>query len=80
MCRVVPLVFHMIHFPHEGKIFMIDQLYYYILSTKTPNASIFVPFIEDNLVAYQNVGARLFKILSLIDLFRLPPLKFLLLL
>lgn len=48
MNAVVSSVFHVIFFPHEGKIVMIDLLDYCVPSTHLITTTNFVPLVRDN--------------------------------
>jgi hypothetical protein len=67
---VASSVFHLVQFPHQGKIVTIDQLDYctpYIHNHTTNN----VPFLGDSNLSYESVGVGLLKYSSLMGAFPL---------
>lgn len=62
-------LFHVLYFPHQGKILMVDQLSFFASSSFEGN----VPYVEHTSIPYDNVGARLFKAHTLMGIFPLPP-------
>jgi hypothetical protein len=69
-------LFHVIHFPHQGKVIKVDQLTFFISYLRTSN----VPFIEKTPLGYENVGVGVLKDSLLMGTFPIPPPMFLLLL
>jgi hypothetical protein len=67
---VVSTLFCVVHFPHQGKFVIIDQLAFFNLDTRTGN----VPFITKTPPSYENVGVGLLKDSSLMGTFPIPPL------
>jgi hypothetical protein len=70
MCTVVSTLFHVVHFPHQGKVITIDQLAFFNLDTRTGN----IPFITKTPSSYENVGVGILKDSSLMGTFPIPPL------
>jgi hypothetical protein len=66
---VVSTLFHVVHFPHQGKVVTIDQLAFFNFDTCTRN----VPFITKTPPGYENVGVGLIKYSSLMGAFPIPP-------
>jgi hypothetical protein len=66
---VVSTVFHVVRFPHQGKVVTIDQLAFFNSDTRTGN----VPFISKTPPGYENVGVGLLKDSSLMGTFPIPP-------
>lgn len=73
MKAIASSVFHVMHFPNQGKIVTIDKLDYYIPNLRA-NASTNVTFFSDSPKGYASVGAGLFKDSSLLGIFSLTPL------
>jgi hypothetical protein len=69
MCIVVSTLFHVVHFPHQGKVITIDQLAFFNSDTHTGN----IPFIAKTPPGYENVGVGLLKDSSLMGTFPIPP-------
>ena len=69
MIAIVPLESRMIRFPHWGNIFMVDQLYYYMLETTIQSN---VPFIRDALKEVQDIRVESLKNDSLMGNFVIP--------
>jgi hypothetical protein len=68
---VASTVFHIICFPHQGKIVTIDQLDYCTPDLRA-NPSTNMPFIGDSSGGYKGVGIGMFKDSSLMGIFPLP--------
>jgi hypothetical protein len=66
---VVSTLFHVIHFPHQGKVVTVDQLAFFNSNTRTSN----VPFIAKTPSGYENVEVGLLKDSSLMGTFPIPP-------
>jgi hypothetical protein len=66
---VMSTLFHVIHFPHQGKVITIDQLAFFNSDTRTGNVS----FIAKTPPGYENVGVGLLKDSSLMGTFPIPP-------
>jgi hypothetical protein len=66
---VVSTLFHVVRFPHQGKIITVDQLAFFNSNTSTNN----VPFIAKTLPGYENVGVGLIKDSTLMGTFPIPP-------
>jgi hypothetical protein len=62
-------LFRVLHFPHQGKVVMVDQLAFFNSNTRTSN----VPFIENTPTGYENVGVGILKDSSLMGTFPIPP-------
>jgi hypothetical protein len=60
-----------IHFPHQGKVFNIDQLAFFNSNSCTSN----IPFIAKTPTSYENFGVGLLKDSSLMGMFPIPPLN-----
>ena len=71
MMAIVSLESRVIRFPPWGKIFMIDQLDYYIFETVIQSN---VPFIRDSLKEVQEIRVGSFKNDSLMGNFMIPHL------
>jgi len=68
---VISSLFHVLHFPHEGKIFTVDQLYFFSSNSLNGN----VPYVRNTKIPYESVGTCLFKDSTLMGTFTLPPLN-----
>jgi hypothetical protein len=66
---VVSTLFHVLHFPHQGRVVTVDQLAFFNADTRTGN----VPFIENTPPGYENVGVGLLKYSSLMGTFPITP-------
>jgi hypothetical protein len=69
MCAVVSTLFHVVRFPHQGKVVTVDQLAFFNSDTHTGN----IPFIAKTPSGYENVGVGLLKDSSLMVTFPIPP-------
>jgi hypothetical protein len=69
MHAVVSTLFHVVHFPHQGKVVIVDQLAFFNSNTHTGN----VPFIAKTPPGYENVVVGLFKDSSLMGTFPIHP-------
>jgi hypothetical protein len=69
MRAVVSTLFHVVRFPHQGKVVTIDQLAFFNSDTRTGNVS----FIAKTPPGYENVGVGLLKDSSLMGTFPIPP-------
>jgi hypothetical protein len=69
MRAVVSTLFHVVHFPHQGKVVTVDQLAFFNSDTRTGNVS----FIAKTPPGYENVGVGLLKDSSLMGTFPIPP-------
>ena len=58
-------LFHVLYFPHQGKIVTVDQLSFYASSSSDGN----VPFVEHTSVPFENVGVGLLKDHALVGVF-----------
>jgi hypothetical protein len=65
----VSTLFHVVCFPHQGKIITIDQLAFFNSDTRIGNLS----FIAKTPPGYENVGVGLLKDSSLMGTFPIPP-------
>jgi hypothetical protein len=70
MSTVVSTIFHVLGFPHQGKVVTIDQLAFFNSNSRTRN----VPFISKTPPGYKNVGVVLLKDSTLMGTFPIPPL------
>ena len=68
MRAVASSLFHVIRFPHQGKNVTVDQLSFFASSSEGN-----VPFVEHTSIPLESLGARLFKDLTLLGVFSLPP-------
>jgi hypothetical protein len=69
MRAIVSTLFHVVRFPHQGKVVTIDQLAFFNSDTHTGNMS----FIAKTPPGYENVGVGLLKDSSLMGTFPIPP-------
>jgi hypothetical protein len=69
MRAVVSTLFHVVRFPHQGKVVTVDQLAFFNADTRTGNMS----FIAKTPPGYENVGVGLLKDSSLMGTFPIPP-------
>jgi hypothetical protein len=69
MHAFVSTLLHVIHFPHQGKVVIVDQLTFFSSDLCTSN----IPFIEKTPPGYENVGVGLLKDSSLMGTFPIPP-------
>jgi hypothetical protein len=69
MRAVVSTLFHVVRFPHQGKVVTVDQLAFFNSDTRTGNVS----FIAKTPPGYENVGVGLLKDSSLMGTFPIPP-------
>jgi hypothetical protein len=66
---VVSTLFHVVRFPHQGKVVTVDQLAFFNSDTCTGNVS----FIAKTPPGYESVGVGLLKDSSLMGTFPIPP-------
>jgi hypothetical protein len=69
MRAVVSTLFHVLRFPHQGRVVTVGQLAFFNADTCTGN----VPFIANTPPGYENVGVSLLKDSSLMGTFPIPP-------
>jgi hypothetical protein len=69
MCAVVSTLFHVLRFPHQGKVITVDQLAFFNSDSRTRN----VPFISITPPGYENVGVGLLKDSTLMGTFPILP-------
>jgi hypothetical protein len=69
MHAVVSTLFHVVRFPHQGKVVTIDQLAFFNFDARTGN----VLFISKTPPGYENVDVGLLKDSSLMGTFPIPP-------
>jgi hypothetical protein len=69
MHAVMSTLFHIVHFPHQGKVVTVDQLALFNSDTCTKN----IPFIAKTRPRYENVGVGLLKYSTLMGMFLIPP-------
>lgn len=69
MCVVASSLFLVLCFPHQGKIFTVNQLSFFASSSSDGN----VPFVEHTSIPYESVGPGVFKDPTLMAAFSLPP-------
>jgi hypothetical protein len=69
MRYVVSTLFHVVHFPHQGKVVTVDQLAFFNFEARTGN----VLFIAKTPLGYENVGVSLLKDSLLMGTFPIPP-------
>jgi hypothetical protein len=58
-----------LHFPHQGKVVIVDQLAFFNFDARTSN----VPFISKTPPGYENVGVGLLIDSTLMGTFPIPP-------
>lgn len=68
MFYVVSTLFHVLLFPHQGKIITVDQLALFSSNSSTIN----VPYVGKTIIPYENFKVGLFKDSSLMGTFSLP--------
>lgn len=66
---VASSLFHVICFPHQGRIVAIDQLSFFASSSFDGN----VPYVKHSGAPFESVGVGLFKDSALMGIFPLPP-------
>ena len=65
MQAITSSVFHLVHFPHEGQIIMLDKLYF--CTTSVHHGSIHtIPSIDNSHNSVESIGAGMFKYSSLL--------------
>jgi hypothetical protein len=69
MRAVVSTLFHVLRFPHQGKVITVDQLAFFNSDSHTSN----VPFISKTPPGYENVRVGLLKDSTLMGTFPIPP-------
>jgi len=69
MHAVASSLFHLICFPHQGKIVTVNQLSFFPSSSLNGN----VPYVKHSGAPYESVGAGLFKDSTLMGILPLPP-------
>jgi hypothetical protein len=69
MRAIVSTFFHVVRFPHQGKVVTIDQLAFFNFDTRIGN----VPFIVKTPSGYENVCVGLLKDSSLMGTLPIPP-------
>jgi hypothetical protein len=69
MHAVVSTLFHLLCFPHQGKVVTVDQLTFLNSDFRTRN----VPFISNTPLGYENVGVGILKDSTLMGTFPIPP-------
>ena len=69
MFCVVSSLFRVLHFPHEGKIVIVDQLSFFSFGMLNDN----VPCVGNIEIPYESVGVGLFKDSAFMGTFTLPP-------
>lgn len=62
----------MLHFPHQGKIVIVDQRTFFFSNSSNGN----VPYVGNINIPYESVGVGIFKYSSLMGSFSLPPFNF----
>jgi hypothetical protein len=70
MHAIVSTLFHVLHFPHQGKVITVNQLAFFNSDTRTSN----IPFIVKTLPGYENISVGLLKDSTLMGMFPIPPL------
>jgi hypothetical protein len=66
---IISTLFHVLHFPHQGKFITVDQLAFFNSDSRTSN----VPFMSKTPPRYVNVGVGLLKDSTLMGTFPIPP-------
>jgi hypothetical protein len=69
MHTVVSTLFHVLHFPPQGKVVTVDQLAFFNYDSHTSN----IPFISKTPPGYENVDVGLMKDSTLMGTFPIPP-------
>jgi len=69
MDAIVSTMFHVICFPHEGKIVKVDQLYYSTVDTRATLAST-IPLVDNPRLPIENLGVGMYS--SLMGTFDFP--------
>jgi hypothetical protein len=69
MHAVVSTLFHVLHFPHQGKVVTVDQLAFFNSDSHTSN----VPFISKTPPGYENVDVGILKDSNFMGTFPIPP-------
>jgi hypothetical protein len=72
MTFIASSVFHLLQFPHQGKIVTIDQLDYCMPDINNHSTNN-IPFLGHSNIEYKSVGVGLLKDSSLMGFFPLPP-------
>jgi hypothetical protein len=73
MTIVTSSMFHLLQFPHQGKIVIIDQLDYCMLYINNHSVNN-IPFLGHSNVEYESVGVGLLKDSSLMGFFPYLPM------
>jgi hypothetical protein len=69
MRAIMSTLFHVLHFPHQGKVFTFDQLDFFNSDSHTRN----VPFISKTPLGYKNASVGLVKDSNLMGTVPIPP-------
>jgi hypothetical protein len=69
MREVVSTIFYVSHFPHQGKVLIVNQLAFFNSDLCTRN----VPFISKTHPDYENVGVGILKYSTLMGTYPIPP-------
>jgi len=69
MSCVMSSLFRVLRFPHEGKIVMVDQLYFFTSISSNAN----VPYVGNTEIPYESVFTGIFKESALMGTFTIPP-------
>ena len=69
---MVSSLFHVIHFPHQGRIVTIDHLSFLASSSSDDK----VPYVKHYGAPFQSVGEGILKYFELMGIFPLPPPHF----
>jgi hypothetical protein len=69
MHAIMPTLFCVLCFPHQGKVVTVDQLAFFNFDSHTRN----IPFISKTPPRYKNVGVGLLKDSTLMGTFPIPP-------
>jgi hypothetical protein len=69
MRAVVSTLFHVLCFPHQGKVVIVDQMTFFNSDSHTSN----IPFISKTPPGYENVGVGILKDSNLMGTFPIPP-------
>lgn len=70
MSDIISTYFHMIIFPHKGKILATDQLTFFAFHSHVTGT---IPLLGETLHSYQHVGVGLLNDSSFMGTFSLPP-------
>ena len=70
MLCVLSTLFHVLRFPHEGKIIIVNQLSFFTSTSSQSN----IQYVDHIPMPYESIGPGIFKDPTLMGFFPLPPL------